>query len=317
MIDYEFPSFKLYDARVTEEYKGRFAIYSNNTSFRIYQVTINNEPQSCAYGKGKNRQLWPNPRKIDDVSVDEDEVQTTQKSAVTPTKNIPATSTISTTAMPRSSTINKTTKSLAITTTLSAIQATAMVALTTEQIPNTSEFIPKSLDFTTESVIFTTIQNEANLNEQMDLECGVIQKVIDLKQFLIPYNPGEFPFAASIFEKINFEHARFKCSGTIVSNDIILTSVNCLLDKNSKLLKEYSLVVYAAQYLSNTQEINSSRAYQVDRIIIHENFNFNLDNNIAALKMKRVFEFNEFIQPICLPDPNVMAENDILSKVNY
>lgn len=41
----------------------------------------------------------------------------------------------------------------------------------------------------------------------------------------------------------------------------------------------------------------------------HEQFNFKLDNNLAALKLKRKLEFDEFIQPICIPDKNISLMN--------
>lgn len=249
VIDYEFPSFKLYDVRVTEEYKGRFAIFSNNTSFKIYQVTINNEPQNCTFGKGKNRHIWPEQQK----SID-------NEGPTTIINNIKVSTSLFSlpTDKDLSSTITKSYIDQSTTTLTSSITnmtfTTINPSVITTEILNSTEVQKEHDYYTTETVPYTSTSNieETNNNNEdnddNDEKCGKSSKILDFKQFQIPYNPGEFPFAVSIFQIFNLDEHHYKCGGTIVSKKIIITSVNCLLDHNSKLLSVEKLIVYVAQY---------------------------------------------------------------------
>ena len=239
--------------RVTEEYKGRFAIYSNNTSFKIYQVTINNEPQNCTYGKGKNRHIWPEQR----TSID-DEEHTTLINNINITASLSSLSTdkisttVSKTNIEQSTTIISTSTHMKFT--------TFNPSAVTTDIANSTE-IQKEHDYTTETVPFTTT---FNIDENNDDKCGKSLKLLDFKQFQIPYNPGEFPFAVSIYQIINLNDHHYKCAGTIVSSKLIITSVNCLLDHNSKLLSKEKLIIYAAQYSLLFRKPNeNSKVYNV------------------------------------------------------
>ena len=241
---------------MTEEYKGRFAIYSNNTSFKIYQVTINNEQQNCSYGKGKNRQIWPEQR----IPEDMDE-QTTLMNIIKTTTTLPSSLSFSTSTSFTTKTTQELTTTLSSTSSpITKLISTTPLTITTEFL-NSTESTQKEHEFTTDSVFYTTI---SKIDEKSDEKCGISLKILDFKQFQIPYNPGEFPFAVSIFQILNVDKHHYKCAGTIISNKIILTSVNCLLDHNSKLIDTDKLIVYAAQYLSVFRNFTqNSKVYNV------------------------------------------------------
>lgn len=48
----------------------------------------------------------------------------------------------------------------------------------------------------------------------------------------------------------------------------------------------------------------------------HEQFNFKLDYNLAALKLKRKIEFDDFVQQICLPDIDTKVADGDVGKVS-
>ena len=50
--------------------------------------------------------------------------------------------------------------------------------------------------------------------------------------------------------------------------------------------------------------------------MIHESYNYNLENNIAAIKVERNIEFDDFTQPACLPERNMKINDDSVTKVN-
>ena len=54
----------------------------------------------------------------------------------------------------------------------------------------------------------------------------------------------------------------------------------------------------------------------IDRIVLHENFTSGvtrgiITNDIALIRLKQPIEFNNFVQPVCLPE-SATKENDIL-----
>jgi hypothetical protein len=181
VIDYEFPSFKLYDSRVNEEYYGRFAIFSNNTDFKIYKIKLNDVPQQCNYGRNKN-QVFPDGTKFKpQLDGEKSNVEDTTKSNAEDTTKAP----------------------------------------------------------------------RKNLRDNES--CGKSKKSFDFKQFALPSNFGNFPFAASIYQLIDadddlYGQTVYKCSGTILNKNLIITSVNCILDDNSRLLKPEQVQVQLAQY---------------------------------------------------------------------
>jgi len=41
-----------------------------------------------------------------------------------------------------------------------------------------------------------------------------------------------------------------------------------------------------------------------------------LDNNIAAIKVEGTIEFDDFTQPVCLPEPNIKLKANDVMKVS-
>lgn len=86
-----------------------------------------------------------------------------------------------------------------------------------------------------------------------DATCGMVQKIVDLKDFSMPTNPGQYPFTVSVHQVIDGDenNSIYKCSGSIIDQSVILTSVNCLMDSNARLLAEDEIQVHVAQYSKN------------------------------------------------------------------
>lgn len=141
--------------------------------------------------------------------------------------------------------------------------------------------------------------------------CGIIKKIDSFGNYLaLSSSPGEFPWTVSIYRYFNEdEESYYKCAGTIIDKRTILTSVNCLLD-DGLLLKRDDLKVYASPF-SLAAKMHRVNLYSIAKVITHFDYNFNLENNIAALKLSRDIEFNDYVQPICVP------ENDysVLGKI--
>lgn len=152
------------------------------------------------------------------------------------------------------------------------------------------------------SVKSTTPSSDKTTVRSLSSDCGQVKSVESFGNYHgLSSNPGEFPWAVAIYRYFNEDEESFyKCAGTIVNKDTILTSVNCLLD-DGLLLNPEDLKVYTSPF-SLSAKIMKTRLYNIDDIETHPDYNLNLENNIAALKLTREIEFNDYVQPICLPD---------------
>jgi hypothetical protein len=137
--------------------------------------------------------------------------------------------------------------------------------------------------------------------------CGMIKKIDQFNNFLsLPSLPGQFPWTVSIYRYFNEEEeSHYKCLGTIIDRSIVLTSATCLLE-DGFLLKADDLQVHVSPFSLSAKK-QKSKIYDVSELKMHEYFAFQVDHNIAVVKLKRSIEFNDYVQPICLPERDKLA----------
>lgn len=101
---------------------------------------------------------------------------------------------------------------------------------------------------------------------------------------------------------------KFKCSGTLISNNLILTSAFCLSQVN------VSQVFVSVG--SNRLASNRSRMHPVDLIRIHEGFlSETRKNDIALIRLKDNVPLSIRINTICLPtneNPDVIFNKNVV-----
>lgn len=309
-IDYEQPTFKVYHS---SDYHARFAIFSNNSEFRIYVVTINEVPQSCNFGKRGNR-LWPHGNKTQ-VSEPEnegnggnDQIEPNQFQAPTlPT----TTEKIETTTVDKQEPEEKLELASEDDQELPPIEKQKPASVddqepfekpktaidekqkpvktdrpSDKQDPTPAE-IEKMKPLPVENRESNVDKQEPPINKNKPVDrrepttstitpnstpqsidenpsCGMVQKIVDLSHFSMPTNPGQFPFVASIHQVIDGDEKNsiFKCSGSIIDQSVIITSVNCLMDSNARLLSEDEIQVHVGQYSKNAKN-PPSKIYEV------------------------------------------------------
>lgn len=139
--------------------------------------------------------------------------------------------------------------------------------------------------------------------------CGEIKKMDMYSSEMLPAVPGQFPWAVAIYRNLDDGHDTYKCAGTIIDKKKILTSVNCLLE-DGLLLKPGDLRVYVSPFSLSTK-IQNYKIFEIADILIHEEFNQQLENNIAVVKLNRDIEFGDYVQPICLPGQTYTAKGKI------
>jgi Trypsin len=140
--------------------------------------------------------------------------------------------------------------------------------------------------------------------------CGQIKKS-DLIDFLdLPSSPGEFPWHVAIYRYFDDEEETYyKCAGTIIGKRTVVTSFNCLLE-DGLLLERAELQVYVAPFSLSSKK-QKSKSYKIGKIFPHEGVNYQLDNNLAVLELTRDIMFNDYVQPICLPEEDYNPQGKI------
>ncbi|CRK95112.1 CLUMA_CG008590, isoform A, partial [Clunio marinus] len=170
------------------------------------------------------------------------------------------------------------------------------------------------MESTSREVVESTTLVE-NLTTEKPKICGLIKKLHNISNAVdLPSQPGEFPWTVSIFRYFNdIEESYYKCSGSIISTKTILTSINCLLE-DGILLRNSEIQIYLAPFLLSSKK-SKIEVYDVKEILIHElnshQLQQGLTNNIALIKIDGNIEFNDYVQPICLPEENFNIERKI------
>lgn len=144
-----------------------------------------------------------------------------------------------------------------------------------------------------------------------DESCGIVKATLNVDNFFsLPTRPGQFPWTVAIYRYLHDEQESiYKCGGTIIDKFTILTSVNCLLE-DGLMLKHSDLQVYVSPYSLSARQ-KDLNIYNIAELNAHELYNYHLENNIAALKLAREIEFSDYVQPICLPDANLVVNRKI------
>lgn len=108
---------------------------------------------------------------------------------------------------------------------------------------------------------------------------------------------GHHPWQASIRVKGNRQSSSHECGATIITALHIITAAHCVTN--------YEMPYYLVRvgdHMTDTVEEHELDAF-IRRLHIHEDFEYGpiSDNDIAIVEIKHSLEFNEMVQPICLP----------------
>ena len=131
--------------------------------------------------------------------------------------------------------------------------------------------------------------------------------------------PHEFPWIVQVLD------SRKDCGGTIIAKNLVITAAHCVdhIDKyyndelfiqmghsdlKSSLIKKEKV----KSILIHPQYIDMSHSYNRSTRTYEQTFDY---NDIALLRLSKDIEFNNFVQPIALPNEGIIGDYDGLMIV--
>ncbi|CAG0902989.1 unnamed protein product, partial [Darwinula stevensoni] len=112
---------------------------------------------------------------------------------------------------------------------------------------------------------------------------------------------GKWPWQAAIYD---VKRELLICGGALIREDWVLTAAHCLaVDGTARPRPKEDFLVYLGKhYRNDSLDDEFVEKRKVSTVILHSGFNrYNLDSDIALLKLSHPVELTERVQLICLP----------------
>ncbi|CAH0549631.1 unnamed protein product [Brassicogethes aeneus] len=118
---------------------------------------------------------------------------------------------------------------------------------------------------------------------------------------------GEYPWQAAIKVKSNNNKPAHWCGAIIVSERFVLTAGHCLIG-----YAKGAYIVVAGDY--DVDEVEGTEQTDfIEEFYIHKEFRkgHKMNNDIALVKLKKGFKLNQNVQPLCLPDEDLVYDSNL------
>ncbi|KAG5683360.1 hypothetical protein PVAND_012646 [Polypedilum vanderplanki] len=120
--------------------------------------------------------------------------------------------------------------------------------------------------------------------------------------------PGEWPLIVSMFRK-----EKYFCGSSLISDLHLLSAAHCFEYFGITFqLNDYFALLGRFNLKDNNEKFSVNRSFS--SIFLHSEFNntaeaYRSNADIAVIQMSERVQFSDFIQPVCLPEPNSNLEN--------
>ncbi|CAM4948204.1 unnamed protein product [Rotaria socialis] len=100
------------------------------------------------------------------------------------------------------------------------------------------------------------------------------------------------------------------CGGTLIDENYVLTAAHCISTKDPSLI-----TITAGIHNRDLGDVDESsrQKLQVAKIFVHPDWNADtVINDIALLRLAEPANFNEYVQPACLPGPDPKPDSEVV-----
>ncbi|KAL1464490.1 hypothetical protein WDU94_004132 [Cyamophila willieti] len=119
-----------------------------------------------------------------------------------------------------------------------------------------------------------------------------------------PY--GAYPWQVEIQVRSSNGQGEHQCGGAIISDTVVLTAAHCLQGVSKSKLR----VIVGKHNLNAVDKFEHT--FKVEKAVLHHRFRKDgtHSNDIAVIKVRGTIGFNQYVQPICIPDRDNAAASD-------
>ncbi|XP_050421254.1 venom protease-like [Adelges cooleyi] len=109
---------------------------------------------------------------------------------------------------------------------------------------------------------------------------------------------------------------KWPCAGTLISDKHILSAAHCFSHKNKQQINIARLGEFNLD--PNVDDVVQPIDIGIEKIIVHESYDGKRSiNDIALVELESLVKFNDYIQPICLPDGTPKITNSTLTVAGW
>lgn len=117
--------------------------------------------------------------------------------------------------------------------------------------------------------------------------------------------PAQFPYQVGVFIAFDWTIAVALCGGCLVSKNLVISAAHCFENAHSS-----QVILGTHNIWSQAEPTEVRRIVYPDNLITHPEYDpVMLFNDLTIMRMEEAVEFNDFIQPVELPQYKMLRED--------